>query len=109
MAMDVPVQEAAAQVPRAPQELGQKIASDTVAGESCNVYRLPESADGEVGQVCMTSDNIMLRMSDDQNRTLFKAQEFERAPQDPALFEVPAGYRRMQMPTGMGSMSLPGQ
>lgn len=105
MAMDIPASEAD-YTPEAPDSLPDPIGSDTVAGEPCDIYRVDDPDTGETGDMCMTEDAIILRV-ESEGQVVFEAEEFERGPQDPSLFEVPEGYQRMQMPSGMGGM-MPG-
>ncbi|MCH8491125.1 MAG: hypothetical protein LAT81_14520, partial [Oceanicaulis sp.] len=84
----------------APDEMPEPIGSDVVAGEPCDIYRVDDSDTGEPGDICITDDAIILRVETGTG-VVFEAEEFERASQDPSLFEVPEGYQRMQMPGGM--------
>lgn len=100
VAMILPASEADF-APDAPENLPEPIGSDIVAGEPCDIYRLNDPVTGDQGDMCMTSDAIVLRMESD-GETVFEADALERADQDPSLFEVPTGYRVMRMPGGGG-------
>ncbi|WP_375284393.1 hypothetical protein [Marinicauda pacifica] len=100
MAMIIPASEANF-APAAPENLPEPMGSAVVAGESCDIYRVDDPNTGEQGDMCMTSDSIVLRL-ESEGETLFEADALERADQDPSLFEVPPGYQVMRMPAGAG-------
>jgi hypothetical protein len=70
--------------------------TERIAGHACTLWRF-QSADGE-GQVCMTADGVMLRSAGtlQGQPTGIEATEVTYAAQDPARFELPAGYDRVQ-------------
>lgn len=52
--------------------------------------------DGEVKTVCVTSDGILLKVTDD-GRTVWETTQVERGPQSADLFAAPAGVQVMDL------------
>lgn len=65
---------------------------DTVAGLACTDWDMTDAA-GEATQVCLTPDGVLLRARAG-GRELLRAETVRYGTQDPAVFEVPAGYAR---------------
>ena len=86
---------------------GQRIGSDRVAGETCDLWKPePESDEGRTADMvaCITRDGILLRMVgnvDGKRQTIFEVTELERAPQDIKQLTPPPGLKPMQIPRGM--------
>lgn len=98
MAIEMPMGDEVT-LPLADERFGDVIGTDTVAGETCTVYRIEdEDIPGGEAHGCMTDDNIVLRVDIPDQGTAFEATQFSRASQDASLFTVPDGYQRMQMP-----------
>jgi hypothetical protein len=82
----------------------------TVNGESCTLYRSAyggvgsDEEDDEPGVSCITEDGIVLQyLETEGGEPVLEVTRVTRGSQDPALFEVPPGYRTMD--TGdLGSM-----
>ena len=72
----------------------------TVAGLGCTVWRYEDSATKGKGEACLTADGVMLRSTGThQGKTgTLEATEVTYGPQDPARFQVPAGYQAMPVP-----------
>jgi hypothetical protein len=86
---------------------GERIGSDRVAGEPCDLWK-PETTTAEEkqtdGVACITRDGIMLRMVgnlEGKRQTIFEVTELSRAPQDIKQLTPPAGLKPMQIPKGM--------
>ncbi|WP_431267483.1 DUF4412 domain-containing protein [Dankookia sp. P2] len=75
--------------------------SDTVAGLRCTLWRYEDG--DKRGETCLTADGVMLRSSGGQgSRTgAVEATKVVYAPQDPARFQAPPGYRSMPLPPGL--------
>ncbi|BBK40899.1 hypothetical protein STVA_09190 [Allostella vacuolata] len=87
----------------------EALGSETVGGIATTKHRIDgQGSDGErvAGHVWLTADKIPLKSELDvteEGRTMRVVQELVNlkvGPVDPALFAVPAGYQRMQMPMG---------
>jgi Domain of unknown function (DUF4412) len=82
----------------------KKTGSDTIAGVACTIY--DATFNEHSGQVCLTSDGVMLRARSadaDRHREL-EAVSVTFADQPAALFEIPAGFEKLDatnMPRGM--------
>ncbi len=85
----------------------QRIGMDQVAGYRCTVWRFT-GRDGS-GTACVTDDGVPLRGegSDGHGGGAFEAVSVTYGPQPAALFEVPPGYRRMELPAGLGRPPRP--
>jgi hypothetical protein len=68
----------------------------TVASLTCTEWETKDIA-GEPALVCITDDGVMLRAVT-AGRTVLEATKVQYGPLDPSLFQVPAGYKRLQMP-----------
>jgi hypothetical protein len=85
--------------------------SERVAGLSCTVWDV-QAPGGRSGQVCVTSDGIVLRGQghDPQYGSgSVEAVSVTYAPQPASLFQLPAGYLRMEtprLPAGPGGARL---
>lgn len=85
----------------------KKSGKDTVAGQPCDLWTYADPATKGLYSSCVTTDGIVLRVDDMEGgvrKTVMQVTSLDRAKQDPALFKVPAGYTRMQMPTAGGAM-----
>jgi len=105
MAMVLDRESAAGMMPLAPipepDANATKVGQDKVAGHPCTVWRMQGA--GDVTDACVTDQGVLLRVSDPtKKQTIMEATAIAIGPQDPALFTVPPGYQRMQMP-GMGA------
>jgi hypothetical protein len=83
--------------------------SDRVAGYACTVWKFTGKDGGGTG--CITDDGVPLRGQggDAKGRGGFEAVKVEYGPQPAALFEVPPGFKQMELPAGMGHSPRPGQ
>ena len=70
----------------------------TVAGQSCTEWAV-QSGRG-AGTVCLTEDGVALRGEGEVNgkHGAFTATRVDRGNVDPALFAVPPGYNRLELP-----------
>ena len=67
--------------------------SDSVTGLACRNWETADTA-GQATTLCLTADGVMLRASQ-AGTPLLEAVAVAYAPQDPAAFIPPAGYRRV--------------
>lgn len=66
-----------------------------VAGLPCTEWQTADSAGRQV-LACLTADGVLLRARTVAGgHTLVEAERVSYAPQDPALFRVPAGYTKV--------------
>lgn len=89
---------------------GTKLGSATIAGESCDIWRINAKTSGDPVDACVTADGIVLRTEASirgKPQVLFEVTEVTRAKQDPKLFELPPGVRVTRVPKGMQGM-VPG-
>jgi hypothetical protein len=70
---------------------------DVVAGLPCTEWRTRDS-EGRGVRACFTADGMLLRAVTEAGQVLLLAVDVRRAAQDPALFAIPAGYRRLAPP-----------
>lgn len=95
---------------------GKRIGTDTVAGETCNLWEMEEAKNSSNGGpiiACLARDSIPLRtemMVEGKRRVVMEVTELKRGPQDPTLFAVPSNIQVMKMPKGAGGalQSMPG-
>ncbi|MFG1268064.1 hypothetical protein V5F40_08875 [Xanthobacter sp. DSM 14520] len=88
---------------------GLRVGESQVAGEACDLWKL-DAPSGAVGGValgpttaCITPDGIALRTEVEvqgKKQTVFEALKLTRAPQDPKLFQLPAGVQVIKVPKG---------
>jgi hypothetical protein len=76
--------------------------TDRVAGQACTVWRIdpPAGEEDEVKRACITADGVPLRLVSGEGseaETDYVATEVSYAPQDPARFRVPQGYRPLNV------------
>jgi hypothetical protein len=76
--------------------------TDRVAGQACTVWRIdpPAGEEDEVKRACITADGVPLRLvtgEGSEAETDYVATEVSYAPQDPARFRVPQGYRPLNL------------
>jgi hypothetical protein len=84
---------------------GTRIGSSTVLGEGCDEYETEEQDVARRSRVCVTRDGIPLRTVEvASGKTVWLAARVSRAPQDAALFQVPADAVRL--PAGAGPKPL---
>jgi hypothetical protein len=72
---------------------------DTVAGVRCTVWEI--EGDQGSGTACITDDGVLLRgeSAGRYGRVLMTATSVTYAPLSDSMFQAPAGYHKMQMPT----------
>ena len=77
----------------------KKIGTEVVAGLNCTTYET--STSDHKGKICLTDDGVWLRAaSDDPNhRRELEAVKVTYTDQPASLFEPPAGFQKMEMPT----------
>lgn len=87
----------------------KKTGSDTIAGLACTTYDATFNA--HPGQVCVTGDGVMLRArsADTDRQRELEAVSVTYADQAADLFEVPAGYQKLEMPNMPPGMAPPGR
>lgn len=116
MLPDIPKAAVEAEVPPAyrtafPRGDGERIGTDQVAGEACDVWRVEKSADLETPAfVCITPDGIPLRTeveSKGKKQMVYEATALTRGPQNPDLFVPPPGTQILKVPPGAANL-LPG-
>jgi hypothetical protein len=83
----------------------RKTGTDTIAGIACTTY--DATFNEHRGEVCLTNDGIMLRArsADTDHQRELEAVTVTYGDQPADLFEIPAGYRKLDassMPHGMG-------
>jgi hypothetical protein len=75
----------------------------TVHGEDCTLYRSRDGSlgpgdEGEPGMACITDDGIVVQYLDAAtDSAVLELTRVTRGTPDAAMFEVPAGYRQMDM------------
>ncbi|MFB9972004.1 hypothetical protein ACFFMP_19335 [Pseudoroseomonas cervicalis] len=82
--------------------------SATVAGLRCDNWRVT-AREGE-GEICLTADGVALRASGtrDGKSGSLEALQVTYGAQDPARFQVPAGYQPVTLPQGLPPGLVPG-
>jgi hypothetical protein len=91
---------------KATNESFRKTGSDTIAGVACTTY--DATFNEHNGQVCLTNDGVMLRARSadaDREREL-EAVTVNYGEQPAGLFEVPAGYQKLEMPNLPPGMNM---
>ena len=71
---------------------GEREGKDTVAGETCSVWRVATGRPNEHVRSCITDDGIVLRTvtgSGSRVHTVFELASVTRAAQDPQNFRIP--------------------
>lgn len=74
----------------------RRIGDCNVIGEAGSRYQSQDTGEGVPGEACITQDGIMLEASEG-GRVVWQATRVQRGPQDPALFEPPAGVTVVDM------------
>jgi hypothetical protein len=84
----------------------KKTGSDTIAGVACTIY--DATFNDHSGQVCLTGDGVMLRArsADADRQRELEAVTVNYAEQPANLFEVPAGYQKLEMPNMPPGMNV---
>jgi len=67
--------------------------SDTVAGLACSQWSTRD-ASGQPAVICLTADGVLLRATSGDH-VLVEATSVAYGPMDPALFDAPAGFKRL--------------
>lgn len=82
----------------------EKIGSERVAGEDCDIWRFQDPKSGRPGHVCITPDGIPLRARGDEGpESGMEVTALERGPQNPADLVPPPGLSTMKA-SGLGSL-----
>ena len=85
--------------------------TDVVDGIACNKYKV--TSDGKIYDLWInTSTKQPVKLTAEDGAFTLVWKNYQAGPQDPALFQVPAGYQMMNMPSmpGMpGGGAAPGQ
>lgn len=104
MVMELPMAQAMQQYGPSDRASYTREGTDTVAGLSCTIWRYQDGPNQ--GRACVTADGVMLRAQGTHQGQSggLEATRVTYGQQDPARFQVPAGYQRMQMPGGMPGM-----
>jgi hypothetical protein len=85
-----------------PQGKFELVGPDTVDGVAATKYKVT-AGDGKINYFWLDPANkAPLEMASGDGAYTIKWKNFKAGPQDPALFEPPAGYQVMNMPSGMG-------
>src|SRR5262249_18729775 len=75
---------------------------DDINDVPASKYRFPGPPGGIGGEIWLTEDNIALRIDSrawpGAPEIRFELDHLVRGPQNPALFEIPAGYRKAPPP-----------
>lgn len=84
---------------------GLRVGEDKVAGEPCDVWKIDPQLNAAAGPstACITPDGIALRTEIEikgVKQQVFEATSLTRAPQDPALFQLPPGVQVVKVPKG---------
>lgn len=72
---------------------------ETVAGTRCVTWQI-QTATG-TSLACVTEDGVVLRSSAGGNKDVMEATAVQYVTQQPAIFEVPAGFQKMEIPTSL--------
>ena len=85
-----------------------RVGDDKIVGINCTIWNI-KMAGRDDGTVCVSADGVLLRShyNDGKNETT-EATGVDYAPQSPSLFEVPAGFEKMDMPVMPSGMKMPG-
>lgn len=89
---------------------GEREGKDTVAGESCSVWRIATGKHNEQVRSCITDDGIVLRtatVNRDRVHTVFELTTVTRAPQAPEQFRVPTDVPVIRAPAPAPPRSAP--
>ena len=91
---------------KATNESFRKTGSDTIAGVACTIY--DATFNEHSGQVCLTNDGVMLRArsADADRQRELEAVAVNYVDQPAGLFEVPAGYQKLEMPNPPPGMNM---
>jgi hypothetical protein len=90
-----------------------EVGSETIEGQATTKYKLVLKDGSAGGFMWITRDGIVMKMDTlmksgrKKTRMTITLQNLKIGPQDPALFEVPAGYAAMPSFGGIGGFSLP--
>lgn len=98
---------------------GLRVGESQVSGQACDLWKMDASAATRakpgIGPTtaCITLDGIALRTEMEINgkkQVMFEATQLTRGPQDPKLFQLPAGVQVIKVPKGKigAALGLPG-
>jgi hypothetical protein len=75
-----------------------RVGDEMIAGRHCTVY--DTSVNDHSGRVCLTEDGVLLRavVADPDRRPELKAVRVTYARQPEGMFQIPAGFRRLDVP-----------
>jgi hypothetical protein len=110
MVMQMPLSDAKAKQMAAATGGGganfQLVGPDTVDGTACTKYKMTAGTDPKVFDWWInTATKTPVKMAAEDGSFTLTWKNYKAGPQDPSLFQPPAGYQIMQMP---GGMSMPG-
>jgi hypothetical protein len=76
----------------------RRIGTEMIAGLACTDY--VAAINNHSGQVCLTDDGVLLRarIADPDRQPELEAVSVTYALQPPALFEIPAGFHKLNIP-----------
>jgi hypothetical protein len=79
------------------------VGPDTVDGTPCTKYKMTAGNDPKVFFWWIsTATNTPVKMAAEDGSLTVLWKNYKAGPQDPSLFQPPAGYQVMQMPAGAG-------
>jgi len=85
-----------------PEGTFELIGPETVDGVACTKYKVTSDKTKQVFYFWLDmAKKVPVEMAAVDGSIIVKWTNFTASPQDPALFEPPAGYQVMQMPAGM--------
>ena len=107
MEMKIPTQSRAGMSNKAPGELKrEKLGRETVNGFGCDKYKVtykdPDTGKTSSMYQWITSDSIPVKSEALDGSWSSEIKKMSKGPQPSSLFEIPAGYKKMAMPMGMG-------
>ncbi|MDR3588746.1 MAG: hypothetical protein P4N41_03705 [Negativicutes bacterium] len=80
----------------------QLLGSEVIDGRTANKYRVTTTVKGKstvTYQWLGADSGIPLKFSDEKGQFIQEYRNLVVGPQDPSLFEVPAGYQKMSIPS----------
>lgn len=100
--MDIPLEYSVGALAADGEKTGE---AGTVAGESCELWRVPPKPGTGIGPItlCITADGITLRTQaqvKDKTHVVYEVTQLARAPQPPDRFRLPDGVQVMKVPKG---------
>lgn len=106
--MEVPYRNKSSRDPLLPENAtAVRGREETVADVRCISWQIQTPTGTSLA--CVTEDGVVLRSSEGGNKDVMEATAVRYVTQQPGIFEIPAGFRKMEIPTSLMAQQPPEQ